>query len=304
MGRNYLRVRGEYLTALLAPHVHPELPPRTQRIHPARETRSSPLGTTSAYAENTSDAELLEQLFENYLRVRGEYKSGKTGIKTVPELPPRTRRILHDFDGQIPTPGTTSAYAENTVMRLYSDCKQRNYLRVRGEYYLPFQGHLGQMELPPRTRRIRTDNKVQPLFSGTTSAYAENTCWNSCSSARRWNYLRVRGEYSLFHVFCGPGWELPPRTRRILILCLGTRNIPGTTSAYAENTFRVGLVFLCAWNYLRVRGEYIAARLYKITYQELPPRTRRIPLFAFRDPRIRGTTSAYAENTLNELGLL
>ena len=37
---------------------------------------------------------------------------------------------------------------------------------------------------------------------------------------------------------------------------------------------------------------------------ELPPRTRRIPRAAIFIRDEEGTTSAYAENTLNELGLL
>ena len=50
---NYLRVRGEY-----GHHLHPalicrELPPRTRRIPPASPGPQFPLGTTSAYAENT-----------------------------------------------------------------------------------------------------------------------------------------------------------------------------------------------------------------------------------------------------------
>ena len=53
-----------------------------------------------------------------------------------------------------------------------------------------------------------------------------------------------------------------------------------------------------------MRGEYQAAGLKILTNLELPPRARRIPLvfgFAYFE---QGTTSACAENTLNELGLL
>ena len=37
---------------------------------------------------------------------------------------------------------------------------------------------------------------------------------------------------------------------------------------------------------------------------ELPPRARRIHLARAHEKRVYGTTSACAENTLNELGLL
>ena len=57
-------------------------------------------------------------------------------------------------------------------------------------------------------------------------------------------------------------------------------------------------------NYLRVRGEYPSMRKPQRHDGELPPRARRI-LVAMLIPVIaEGTTSACAENTLNELGLL
>ena len=78
------------------------------------------------------------------------------------------------------------------------------------------------------------------------------------------------------------------------------------------------------WNYLRVRGEYGSAKMQSLGATELPPRTRRIhhprvgpPVRGELPPRTRrihhtlviiidmkGTTSAYAENTPNELGIL
>ena len=41
-----------------------------------------------------------------------------------------------------------------------------------------------------------------------------------------------------------------------------------------------------------------------VIHKELPPRTRRIRYEDQERLRYIGTTSAYAENTLNELGLL
>ena len=78
----------------------------------------------------------------------------------------------------------------------------------------------------------------------------------------------------------------------------------GTTSAYAENTYRSQLWQRGPRNYLRVRGEYRVIRHNRRQWWELPPRTRRIQHeHNCYDPKT-GTTSAYAENTLNELGLL
>ena len=131
---NYLRVRGEYRfsgipegkilelpprTRRIQPcrcdagHVL-ELPPRTRRIHCQQSLSQAPLGTTSAYAENTPcDTEIIQPRW-NYLRVRGEYQR---------------RGLTLAWDR-----GTTSAYAENTPQPCADSPHQRNYLRVRGEY--------------------------------------------------------------------------------------------------------------------------------------------------------------------------
>ena len=50
---NYLRVRGEYDDGLPNITAGQELPPRTRRIQRIHVDRTFPLGTTSAYAENT-----------------------------------------------------------------------------------------------------------------------------------------------------------------------------------------------------------------------------------------------------------
>ena len=72
----------------------------------------------------------------------------------------------------------------------------------------------------------------------------------------------------------------------------------GTTSACAENTPRLPHSSQCAWNYLRVRGEYCHDAKSPTAMMELPPRARRI----LGDPATstfgRGTTSACAENTV------
>ena len=93
-GRNYLRVRGEYLPRSPDWWGPRELPPRARRILVSEEPIGAGFGTTSACAENTTVAFRRRLHVGNYLRVRGEYY-----------------RIL-----EMPTdlPGTTSACAENT----------------------------------------------------------------------------------------------------------------------------------------------------------------------------------------------
>ena len=80
--------------------------------------------------------------------------------------------------------------------------------------------------------------------------------------------------------------------------------VAGTTSAYAENTPSGPTPQRENWNYLRVRGEYLRLIFKDNLNRELPPRTRRIRTCQFQMLMEHGTTSAYAENTLNELGLL
>ena len=70
----------------------------------------------------------------NYLRVRGEYMGISYPQIFGAELPPRARRIPIARSADGAPRGTTSACAENTKIRFRSLGRNRNYLRVRGEY--------------------------------------------------------------------------------------------------------------------------------------------------------------------------
>ena len=132
--RNYLRVRGEYSPNPDPVWLSAELPPRTRRILAHELGVTILMGTTSAYAENTADDVYVALHQRNYLRVRGEYDSFSSSAAFAWELPPRTRRI-HDPGFAVgASPGTTSAYAENTLISKKAQVSVRNYLRVRGEY--------------------------------------------------------------------------------------------------------------------------------------------------------------------------
>ena len=132
---NYLRVRGEYLIRGSS-HQHPtELPPRARRIRISSVMGCVNCGTTSACAENTVGGCLGLGQFRNYLRVRGEYGFQSAERFDHRELPPRARRILSINTCLSTYIGTTSACAENTPRRLLAQQRQRNYLRVRGEYF-------------------------------------------------------------------------------------------------------------------------------------------------------------------------
>ena len=173
--RNYLRVRGEYKPPHGTTPAFSELPPRARRIHLSNTGVVKVQGTTSACAENTNAMLTCHTRSWNYLRVRGEYRIFE-----------RPQFAFH---------GTTSACAENTKPRRRCRFGQWNYLRVRGEYNWPPCNPCNIAELPPRARRIPAPPLSGNHQPGTTSACAENTFPGRCGLLRRWNYLRVRGEY-------------------------------------------------------------------------------------------------------------
>ena len=111
--------------------------------------------------------------------------------------------------------GTTSACAENTVTVHLLRTWERNYLRVRGEYLAAGVAMKIFLELPPRARRIHNRFDRVLVSNGTTSACAENTVENQPLTIRKWNYLRVRGEYGVASSAVPSSVELPPRARRI-----------------------------------------------------------------------------------------
>ena len=172
-----------------------ELPPRARRILAHRCRRTSGNGTTSACAENTNQLTPGRILCWNYLRVRGEYLRETAWAFPSMELPPRARRIHFECAQCILLNGTTSACAENTGGWGRPHSSTRNYLRVRGEYFICYLEPGPLSELPPRARRIPLIAEYGGVDWGTTSACAENTCLSSGVWNPQGNYLRVRGEY-------------------------------------------------------------------------------------------------------------
>ena len=193
--RNYLRVRGEYTYTTWSPNCFLELPPRARRIQNNIKHRIRIGGTTSACAENTTPQPHRPITHGNYLRVRGEYLQIEATESPTWELPPRARRIhLHKTRRDL-IDGTTSACAENTLMRGLIWRLIWNYLRVRGEYTEKIDEFTPLWELPPRARRIQPLTWCFMPIYGTTSACAENTLAFIHDRHALGNYLRVRGEY-------------------------------------------------------------------------------------------------------------
>ena len=178
-GGNYLRVRGEYNSGTDRLFLNKELPPRARRIPVKLLIWWIMVGTTSACAENTFACSARVVSPWNYLRVRGEYNPARSTSQSEMELPPRARRIPPFWPGMRGGSGTTSACAENTFTKQLDGIMIRNYLRVRGEYYIYRNlasgggnylrvrgeyedagiGALSALELPPRARRIHPARK-------------------------------------------------------------------------------------------------------------------------------------------------
>ena len=189
--------------------------------------------------------------------MRGEYAGCTQTTPGAAELPPRARRIPACGLRPHSPHGTTSACAENTAASFACIIAVWNYLRVRGEYLVATSPPPRWLELPPRARRIHHHRRVNHAESGTTSACAENTHPQQTFGHHKWNYLRVRGEYTNKHLTGFTQQELPPRARRIQANPDALSNLLGTTSACAENTSDSMTRTLICGNYLRVRGEYI-----------------------------------------------
>ena len=230
-------MRGEYQARGGAGFDSGELPPRARRILLAHNQRTLQLGTTSACAENTASRRVPKVFAGNYLRVRGEYAGGIKEDFFLLELPPRARRIPYRPLGALGPIGTTSACAENTKLGGLDTKTHGNYLRVRGEYLRLMEYRKALSELPPRARRIHSYAYHRHPNPGTTSACAENTPILRFIPRKLWNYLRVRGEYSIAFPIRSITPELPPRARRIPSLIIEAISSLRTTSACAENTW-------------------------------------------------------------------
>ncbi|KKO84833.1 hypothetical protein VH15_10965 [Corynebacterium ulcerans] len=130
-----------------------------------------------------------------------------------------------------------------------------NYLRIRGEKHTIGAVNDSNQELPPHTRR-----KVWRIFQygasrGTTSAYAEKSSVRCMNIRYTRNYLRIRGESTVFVARLKATLELPPHTRRKVPVFTEEHMIKRTTSAYAEKSGSRFHEPEPGWNYLRIRGE-------------------------------------------------
>ena len=151
---NYLRMRGEYSRVRRSAVRIRELPPHARRI-PSGDRH--PMATMRNYlrmrGEYTASAIIFKQRVELPPHARRIHDEHHGGVEKW-ELPPHARRILQRLREKRRLRGTTSACAENTLRCAPQSCCMRNYLRMRGEYYVFCITHHFPWELPPHARRI------------------------------------------------------------------------------------------------------------------------------------------------------
>ena len=111
---NYLRIRGEESDSKQPTIRLQELPPHTRRRVFLGRLLVLCIGTTSAYAEKSSDCMSHFSTSGNYLRIRGEESVRIEDSFSDKELPPHTRRRDISIRESYVFFGTTSAYAEKS----------------------------------------------------------------------------------------------------------------------------------------------------------------------------------------------
>ena len=111
------------------------------------------------------------------------------------------------------------------------------------------------------------------------------------------NYLRIRGEERRINACTPTVLELPPHTRRRVVVEYTKNFFDRTTSAYAEKRSTYSCTKSNGGNYLRIRGEEHCHDIISSDKWELPPHTRRRVNAIFHPFPLIGTTSAYAEKS-------
>ena len=155
------------------------------------------------------------------------------------------------FDPTGTIPGITSAYAEKRVLGVLIVDGSGNYLRIRGEETKPHSESLPMPELPPHTRRRVSWEYRHWGSPGITSAYAEKSPFGCERGLWPGNYLRIRGEESIWLRAWSMAWELPPHTRRRV--CVTCENFNGQRRFVTlqpirsrVTTCRPSLLYFCA----------------------------------------------------------
>ena len=212
-------------------------------------------GITSACAEKRRGSSACGTKYRNYLRMRGEEGTGRSGPGRLWELPPHARRRAWTRQSKAFLAGITSACAEKSIMTNPALPEHRNYLRMRGEETKPCGPDGCCEELPPHARRRAYRMDPGTISRGITSACAEKRLQAWPGLIQSWNYLRMRGEEFVLQPSPAFKAELPPHARRRGGAEANTGPNNGITSACAEKSAVESSSLPKARNYLRMRGE-------------------------------------------------
>ena len=175
-------------------------------------------GIIPAYAGNTLQQTVADDLQADHPRVCGEHRWSSRRHSTHPGSSPRMRGTLFDERFRADGGGIIPAYAGNTYNYKKIRTRRRDHPRVCGEHQSQIGAHLRTLGIIP--------------------AYAGNTLAVLRYHIRHWDHPRVCGEHPLLatpkHVRQGSS----PRMRGTLGLSVSCRVLRGIIPAYAGNTAR------------------------------------------------------------------
>ena len=211
--RDYLRVCGADPVSSHTNEMKAGLPPRVRSRPMPSCNRSSGGGITSACAEQTLVDRLSDMVDADYLRVCGADSVSALPVHPGNGLPPRVRSRLGEISSISARAGITSACAEQTVWMRMASSSMPDYLRVCGADDVGIIGRGLVGGLPPRVRSRPGTLARTRLWSGITSACAEQIATGLSTACRSGDYLRVCGAD---HGTKSHDWHatgLPPRVR-------------------------------------------------------------------------------------------
>ena len=231
-------------------------------------------GITSACAEQTSSGSLSSCVSGDHLRVCGA-DTPVVSILAAGVGPPRGVRSRLDFTYHLVfEDGITSACAEQTSCTSLLNTVSRDHLRVCGADRRDRRPHLCQQGSPPRVRS-RLPLRVEfGAVVGITSACAEQTPSENELGPTSQDHLRVCGADVPFQNANDSLDGSPPRVRSRHRQRRRSTDVPGITSACAEQTDDTMRSLRPIWDHLRVCGADAVSVVGSPGVLGSPPRVR------------------------------
>ena len=213
-------------------------------------------GIIPAYAGNTLQQTVADDLQADHPRVCGEHRWSSRRHSTHPGSSPRMRGTLFDERFRADGGGIIPAYAGNTVTHSHRHSHRRDHPRICGEHLFGGTFDFCHMGSSPRMRGTHDVYDVTQGQYGIIPAYAGNTPDTLNSSSGYWDHPRVCGEHDTTITNDGVATGSSPRMR-------GTPRFPTTAAvgrgiipAYAGNTPCLMYSLIPYRDHPRVCGEH------------------------------------------------